>query len=98
MSVSRRSLLGTLALIPLAATGALAADGANSCYDPSALPASQRSRRRSLGFREQSGDPAKRCGTCAFFTSSSAGCGKCALLTGGPVTAQSVCNSWARKP
>jgi hypothetical protein len=70
---------------------------AQSCYDPASLPMSQRSRRRSLGFKDQAPDPKKVCGGCAFFTATSAGCGTCKMLTGGVVSATSNCNSWAKK-
>ncbi|MFD2430659.1 high-potential iron-sulfur protein [Sphingobium scionense] len=39
----------------------------------------------------------KRCGLCAFFTAAQPGCGKCALLSGGIVPTEGVCDSWAKK-
>ncbi|MFD1613202.1 high-potential iron-sulfur protein [Sphingomonas tabacisoli] len=99
IGISRRGLLC------VAATGAAAialasrasAANAEACFNPDALPAAQKSLRRSLGFQLASPDPARKCGGCAFFTAKPEGCGSCALLSGGPVTAASVCNSWAKR-
>jgi hypothetical protein len=96
ISISRRALLGFAAAAPLGALAARAQPAAPVCYDPAKLPASQRSLRRALGFRDTSTDPVKHCGICAFFTATKGGCGTCQLLSGGPVTAASVCNSWAK--
>ena len=95
----RRSLVGLAATAPLlllvSGERALAQD--NACFDPNALPANQKSMRRSLGFKLQAPDPKKKCGTCAFFTAPKGDCGKCALLSGGIVAAGNVCDSWAPK-
>lgn len=98
---SRRGLFGLAAAAPLLllgafGTGARAQDVA-ACVNLDALPASQKSMRRSLGFKPQSADPKKRCGTCAFFTAAAGACGKCQLLSGGAVAATSVCDNWAAK-
>ena len=61
------------------------------------LGGGDKSLRTSLGFKAQSTDSNKRCGTCAFFTPSAGDCGKCTLLSGGPVSLTSVCDSWAGK-
>ena len=74
-----------------------AQEAAAQCFNPDSLPASQKSLRQSLGFQLQSADPKKHCASCAFFTATSGGCGTCMLLSGGAVTTQSVCNSWALK-
>lgn len=95
--ISRRGVTAALVLLPAALMGLAGQARAQACYDPAALPMSQRSRRRSLGFKEQAPDPKKVCGTCSFFTATSGGCGTCRMLTGGPVAATSVCNSWAGK-
>jgi hypothetical protein len=97
MTVSRRDLLGLIALAPLGIAAARA-EGAPACYDPAALAASQKGIRKALGFKDLSPDPARHCGACAFFAAAKpAACGTCALLSGGPVSAASVCNSFARK-
>lgn len=102
MTVSRRQLVGrTLGLATFAAlglgAGASAQDSAATCYDPAKLPFTQKSRRRALGYVDASKDPARRCGGCAFFTGTAAGCGTCQMLSAGPVDAGGVCNSFAAK-
>ena len=97
MTVSRRNFVGLIALAPFGIASA-SAQSASACYDPAALPASQKGIRTALGFKDASPDPARRCGACAFFAATKpAGCGTCALLSGGPVGAASVCNSFAKK-
>jgi len=96
MTVSRRNFLTAAALAPLAFAGTARAEPA-VCYDPGALPLSQRSRRRSLGYVDTSQDPQKRCGRCSFFTEAAPGCGTCTMLSGGAVNAGGVCNSFAAK-
>lgn len=69
---------------------------ADACFDPARLP--NAGMRRSLNFQAISTDPKKKCASCAFFTKTASGdCGKCAIFSGGPVSAQSVCDSWASK-
>ena len=100
MTGSRRNFLALAAGAPLAlfAAGRTRAADAPACYDPAALPFSQKNRRRSLGYVEVSADPGKHCGACAFFTAATqGGCGTCQLLGGGPVRADAVCNSFAAK-
>ena len=97
MTVSRRNMLGLIALAPLGIASARA-QSASACFDPASLPAGQKGIRTALGFKDVSADPAKHCGACAFFAAAKpAGCGTCALLSGGPVSAASVCNSFALK-
>lgn len=94
MTIDRRRFLTLAAIgVPLA-TLAIGTAQAAACYDPAALPLSQRNRRRSLGYVEAAADAAKRCLGCAFFTAGAAGCGTCALLNG-PVNAGASCNSFA---
>lgn len=95
--LSRRLLLATLAVAPFAALRAEERGAQAACYDPAALPGRERSMRRSLGFKEVSDSPEKRCGSCAFFTSKQGDCGTCELLAGGQTTANGVCNGWAKK-
>lgn len=97
MDETRRKFLAFAAATPfavLAGSRALAADA--SCYNPAALPSSQKSMRESLEFREVTADPKKHCSLCAFYTATAEGCGTCQLLSG-PVTANSYCSSWAAK-
>jgi hypothetical protein len=92
-----RGRRGFLALL-LGGCGAMwsGAAMAESCFDPAKLP--NASMRRSLNFQPVSSDPKKKCGGCVFFTSAGTGdCGKCTIFSGGPVAAQSVCDSWAPK-
>jgi hypothetical protein len=96
---SRRRVLRAAAWAPallVLSRSAPAADSA-ACFDLDSMPASEKSLRSSLGFKAQSADNNKRCGTCAFFSASKGDCGKCDLLSGGAVAATSVCDSWAMK-
>lgn len=96
MSLDRRRFL-TLAAsaAPLVALGVGSARAqAAACYDPAALPFTQKNRRRSLGYLEAATDPARRCAGCAFFTAGGAGCGTCGLLNA-PVNAGASCASFA---
>lgn len=95
MDSHRRRFLAFAAAAPLAAlTIGRARAQTATCYDPAALPLSQKNRRRSLGYVEVSADPAKRCAGCVFFTAGADGCGTCGLLNG-PVSAGAVCASFA---
>ncbi|MDP3677385.1 MAG: high-potential iron-sulfur protein [Novosphingobium sp.] len=90
-------MLGLIALAPLGIASARA-QVAPACFDPAALPASQKGIRKALGFQNVSSNPARHCAACAFFAMTKpANCGTCALLSGGPVSAASVCNSFAKK-
>lgn len=96
--ITRRKLFYCLAgLPPLLALGHVRADE-NACTSLDSLSRSQRSLRKSLGFKAQTSDE-RKCGDCAFFSAPSNGsnCGGCSLFGGGPVYASSVCNSWAKK-
>ena len=95
MIARRRFLALAAAGAPLAMLGLSGARAqTQACYDPAALPLSQKSQRRSLGYVEASPDPAKHCSACAFFTATTPGCGKCQLLNG-PVNGGGVCSSFA---
>ena len=98
MENSRRGFLvlaGLAPLVALSGTRSRAADAV--CYDPASLSSSDASLRQSLGFMLVSKDPKRHCGLCAFFAATQGGCGTCQLLSGGPTTANSVCNSFAAK-
>jgi uncharacterized protein (DUF1501 family) len=98
-SASRRRFLGLAALAPLAGLAARSAQAAETaaCYDPAALPRAQKSMRRSLGYEEKSTDAKRQCRLCAFYTGTKDACGTCQMLSGGPVNAGGVCNSFAAK-
>ena len=96
MTLARRRFLAHAVIgAPLALLGSEAAQAA-ACYDPAALPLSQKNRRRSLGYLETAADTARRCQGCAFFKAGEAGCGTCALLNG-PVEAGASCGSFAAR-
>jgi High potential iron-sulfur protein len=112
-SPMRRQLLGRVVLSPLlllgaAATARAAKPGAvkpgaakpaatSKCVDMNALTSSQQSLRETLGFKLETPDPTRHCSLCSFFTATDGGCGTCTLLTGGAVSANSVCDSFAAK-
>lgn len=102
VDAGRRGFFTVLAASPLLLMGfagrpTAAQAQASACVDMAKLPMSERSIRNSLGFKVQTDKPDKKCGTCAFFTPSGGECGKCQLFSNGPVGANSVCNSWAKK-
>jgi len=98
MNPSRRRLLRTVAAAPVVLfLNRTAPAAAAACFDLNTMPADEKSLRTSLGFKAQSADSSKRCGTCTFFAASVGECGKCTLLSGGAVSTSSVCDSWAAK-
>lgn len=99
MNKSRRGILGAAAMMPLLVLGFGSAARAKSaaCFDLDSLPSGQQSLRRTLGFKAKSDDPEKHCGICAFFKATEGDCGTCQLLSGGAVSTESVCNSFAKK-
>ncbi|MFC4595740.1 high-potential iron-sulfur protein [Sphingobium tyrosinilyticum] len=89
----RRPVLAMLGVMSGILWGGAAAA---ACFDAAKLP--DAGIRRSLNFKPVSPDPKKSCSGCAFFVNGAQGdCGKCAIFNGGPVSAQSVCDSWAAK-
>lgn len=97
MNKDRRAVLAVLGGVLAAPFSVAAAAGTPACPDPASLTPSQKSRRRSLGYTEPAPDEDRRCARCAFFSADNAGCGKCQLLSGGTVSPQGVCNSFAAK-
>lgn len=98
--IERRTLFALAAASPLLLLGLASRPAAAQtavCYDPTKLPMSQRSFRNSLGFKVQATDPNKKCLNCVFFTPGTGDCGKCQIFDNGPTTANSTCNSWAKK-
>lgn len=96
MDSRRRLALALIGLAPLVMEQAAKAQPA-ACFDPNTLPLSQKSRRRSLKYVEPSPDPARQCGGCSFYKASDVRCGTCTMLTGGPVSANGLCNFFAAK-
>lgn len=97
MTQSRRKFLTIAGLAGGATLLSGAALAQAACYAPEALPFSQKSRRRSLGYVDASDDAKRHCGLCAFFKAdAAAGCGTCGLLNG-PVNAGGLCTSFAAK-
>jgi len=96
----RRRLLGLLAASPILILGLSResrAAGGSSCVNLEDMPPGESGVRKELGFKLVSSDPAKQCGGCGFFTATESECGTCLLMSGGAVTAHSVCDSWAAK-
>lgn len=99
MDRTRRQFLAVAGLAPIIAASAKAASAAELvCYDSAGINLSQRNRRRAIGFVEQSSDPSRQCGLCAFFHAQTGECGTCDMLGGGQVTARGVCTAFAKKP
>ena len=96
LGATRRALL-MFAIGAPAAGFAAAAAAQGACVDLDALPSGQKAMRNALGFKLVSDDPKHRCGGCAFYTAAEGSCGKCALLSGGPVPAEGRCDSWAAR-
>lgn len=95
MMLARRQACAALVGFPvlLAASAASAA----VCIDPANITESDRSLREALGFKLHAPDATRQCHTCAFFEAAGEGCGRCQMLSGGPVLPDSVCDSWAKK-
>lgn len=98
MAETRRRFLTLAGMAPLACVALGSTQAlANACVDPDSLPLSQKNRRRAIGYVDPSTDAKKKCSLCSFFTAGQAGCGTCMMLSGGPVSADAVCNSFALK-
>lgn len=100
--ISRRGILALGTFLPALGL-ASRVTAQDACVDLNSESASQESLRQSLGYQIVSDDPKRTCSGCAFFSSSSsspvagAACGKCEMLNGGAVGAQSRCDSWAAR-
>lgn len=99
MDRTRRNFLAAAGVATLGLmSGAARAQTSTPCFDPAALPLSQKNQRRSLSYTSPSPDQNRRCGLCAFFTAGEGGqCGACQILSGGPVEAGAVCTSFAAR-
>jgi hypothetical protein len=97
LTPSRRAVLAGLGIGLCAIAGAAraAASATATCREPAALPLSQKSRRRGLGYVEISTDAKRSCALCAFYSAAAQGCGACQILGGGIVSANGLCNSFA---
>lgn len=93
--MKRRTVSALLVGLPLVSWRGSSSADEGTCGNIENLPRSQQGLRDALGFElHTSGE--QRCDTCAFFTPTEGedGCGQCSLFNGGPVYADSVCNSW----
>ena len=103
ITISRRTLLAAACQIPVATVFAVISGCADkkpsaACANPGQLSDSETGLRASLQYTDQSPDPAKACGGCAYFrrATETAECGNCQILNG-PVDAQGHCTSWSAK-
>ena len=103
IAISRRTLLAGACQVPVATFLGLlggCADKKQSavCSDPQQLTESEMSMRASLQYTDQTRDPAKACGGCAYFhrAADTADCGNCQILNG-PVPVKGHCTSWSAK-
>lgn len=102
--ISRRTVLlrglqipiGGSVLLGLSACGS---DGGSAkvCANPNTMTSAEESVRRTLKYTETSGDPAKICSGCEFFSASkeAAGCGTCGMFGGKAVNPGGHCDSWS---
>lgn len=100
MTETRRRFLAIAGLAPVALLGARQsfAQAQSACYNLNSMSLAQKNMRRSVGFVDPAPDPAKHCGTCAFFVAAQNGCGTCQILSGGPTAQTAFCMSYAPKP
>ncbi len=103
MPITRRRLLRSAALLPLAAISGPVLEGCSRsgpiCADPEVLSTSEAQLRRTLGYAERAPDSAKQCRGCHFFRASGASeddCGHCEILDGA-VNRLGSCRSWAKR-
>lgn len=94
----RRDFLG-LAILATALAGASAAGATVAGCDAEDTNSGRVSMRKALEYASPSKTPGKTCVGCAFYAATAAApnCGKCQLLSGGPVSGAAVCTSWAPK-
>jgi hypothetical protein len=97
MHTPRRQFLIACGLAPFAAALAGIAKAAEPACGGE-VPLSQKNRRRTLGYLEESTQPQRRCGLCTYFTAGEGGCGTCQMLSGGAVNANGVCNYFVARP
>src|SRR5262249_24749634 len=97
-TLERRRFLMLCAQLPVfAALGAQVATAAEKCSNPDDLSSTEQALRSSLEYTDRSPDPAKACGSCAFFKPEGKGpCGECHVLNG-PVDAKGHCSSFNSK-
>lgn len=97
---SRRSFLlklgmSSLVVLPL---GAFACSRPLVCTDMAGLSPEDQEKRRQLGYKEPTPEPAKHCDNCDAFTAAAKDkCGACSELKG-PVHPQGFCTAWREKP
>lgn len=91
----RRGMLSLL--VGMAGLGWAGMGAAQVCVDPARLSSGMQSMRKALNYKNSAPDAKKHCSICAFFTAATPTCGKCAMLSGGPVSAEAVCDSWTAK-
>jgi hypothetical protein len=103
ITISRRALLAAACQIPAAIVFAVVSGCADkkpsaACANPDQLSDAERGMRASVQYTDQSPDPAKTCGGCAYFrrAADTADCGNCQILNS-PVYAQGHCTSWSAK-
>jgi hypothetical protein len=73
-------------------------DKSAACADSEKMSPSEKSLREVQHYVEQSPDPAKVCGGCAFFSAAegAVNCGRCQIFNG-PANAKGHCTSWAAR-
>ncbi len=95
---NRRDFIIMAGLAPLAYTTSMGMAQAAACVDAANLTYKMKNNRRTLDYLEPSPDKAKNCSKCAFFVASAPGCGTCQMMSGAPVSAAALCDSFASRP
>ena len=99
--VTRRRVLGVLAVAPLAAT-ALAAcskkDAPDSCQDTTGLSDADKGTRTTLQYTDRAPSSDKQCHVCSFYQPAPepTKCGGCTLVKG-PIHPNGYCTAFAPK-
>lgn len=93
----REALIGFAAALIAPASLLACGKKALVCTDTAGLSADESTARTTLGYVDQSTDPAKPCSGCQLYKAAGEGqCGGCGILKG-PINPAGTCKSWVKK-